>query len=253
MNTLHSSVAFDSSPVPGRQVQSASTQPVVRFNKISRIFRMDSVAVSALRNVSGEIERASTTFLTGPSGSGKSTLLNILGLLDAPTSGTLEILGQDVSTLSDRVAADFRAKHIGFVFQSFNLIPVLNLRENVEFPLMNRRMPTSTRKAKALEYLDAVGLADLVDRRPGEISGGQRQRVAIARALVTEPTLVIADEPTANLDSQTSRDIVALLERIKRAHATSVLICTHDTELITADAQVIHLVDGLTVPQPGQE
>ena len=236
-----------------RQGQHTTAQPVVRFRNVSRIFRMDRVDVPALRDASGDIASASTTFLTGPSGSGKSTLLNILGLLDPLSGGTLEILGQDVTGLSDKEAADFRAEHIGFVFQSFNLIPVLSLRENVEFPLMNRRMSGQARRAKALEYLGAVGLGDLVDRRPGEISGGQRQRVAIARALVTEPTLVIADEPTANLDSQTSRDIVALLERIQREHSTSVLICTHDTELITPDAQVIHIIDGVTVPQTGQE
>ncbi|NUB45434.1 ABC transporter ATP-binding protein [Fertoebacter nigrum] len=210
---------------------------------------MDRVQVTALANVSGVIAKAETTFVTGPSGSGKSTLLNIIGMLDQPSSGTLTILDQDVSRLSDRDAADFRARHIGFVFQSFNLIPVLSLRENVEFPLLNRKIASRARRAKAMEYLDAVGLAEFVDRRPGEISGGQRQRVAIARALVTEPTMVIADEPTANLDTKTSRDIIALLDRMKSELSTSIVICTHDTSLITPASAVINIVDGQTAQE----
>nr|WP_254899025.1 ABC transporter ATP-binding protein [Thalassococcus arenae] len=210
---------------------------------------MDRVDVPALRGVSGRIDRAGTTFITGPSGSGKSTLLNLLGLLDRPTGGELTVLGEDVTGLSDRAAADFRARHIGFVFQSFNLIPVLSLRENVEFPLLNRKMSGAARKARAMDYLDAVGLADLVNRRPGEISGGQRQRVAIARALVSEPSLVIADEPTANLDSRTSREIVALMDRVRTELNTSVVICTHDTDLITPASAVIHIIDGQTAEE----
>lgn len=218
----------------------------VRFKGLSKTYKMDRVEVPALKGVSGTIAKAATTFITGPSGSGKSTLLNLLGLLDRPTDGAMEILGEDVTQLTDKQAADFRAQHIGFVFQSFNLIPVLSLRENVEFPLLNRKMSSAARKARALEYLDAVGLSEFVDRRPGEISGGQRQRVAIARALVSEPTLLIADEPTANLDTKTSREIVALMDRIKLELNTSVVICTHDTDLITPGSAIINIVDGQT-------
>ncbi|SFR40046.1 ABC transporter ATP-binding protein [Litoreibacter janthinus] len=219
---------------------------VVRFNNICKSYTMDRVEVNALLDVSGEIARRETTFITGPSGSGKSTLLNIMGLIDQPTSGELIILDQDVTNLSDKAAADFRSEHIGFIFQSFNLIPVLTVGENVEFPLLRRIKSASKRREKAKQYLDAVGLADLFDRRPGEISGGQRQRVAIARALVTEPTLIIADEPTANLDSQTSREIIALLDHMKSEFDTSVVICTHDTSLITQGSATINIIDGRT-------
>ncbi len=249
MNTSYPQQSFQTDGPDGVIVAPQVEKNIVRFDNISRIYRMDRVEVPALKNASGTITRASTTFLKGPSGSGKSTLLNILGLLDKPTTGSLQFLGEDVTNLTDRAAADFRAKHIGFVFQSYNLIPVLSLLENVEFPLMNRKLSAATCKAKAMEYLDAVGLSDLVNRRPGEISGGQRQRVAIARALVTEPSLVIADEPTANLDSKTSRDIVALLDRVQRELSTSVLVCTHDTDLITPNSNVINIIDGQTVQE----
>ncbi|WP_419411093.1 ABC transporter ATP-binding protein [Primorskyibacter sp. 2E107] len=245
MNTAYNpqSFQYDMAHNPGAH---GARDVAVSFKGLSKIYKMDRVEVPALRSVSGTIAKAETTFITGPSGSGKSTLLNMVGLLDRPTSGVLEILGEDVTGLSDRQAADFRAKHIGFVFQSFNLIPVLSVRENVEFPLLNRKMSGAARKAKALDYLNAVGLSEYVDRRPGEISGGQRQRVAIARALVSEPTLLIADEPTANLDTKTSREIVALMDRIKAELNTSVVICTHDTDLITPGSAIINIIDGQT-------
>ncbi|MFZ5963425.1 ABC transporter ATP-binding protein [Thalassococcus sp. BH17M4-6] len=248
MNTAYNPQSFEYDTLrPATAPEPAAS--VVRFRNLSKIYHMDRVEVPALRSVSGAIAQSETTFITGPSGSGKSTLLNIIGLLDKPTDGEMTILGEDVTNLSDRAAADFRAQHIGFVFQSFNLIPVLSLRENVEFPLLNRKVSAAARRDKAMEYLDAVGLTDFVDRRPGEISGGQRQRVAIARALVTEPTLIIADEPTANLDSKTSRDIVALLDRMKSELNTSVVICTHDTNLITPQSAVINIIDGQTAEE----
>ncbi|MDA7429480.1 ABC transporter ATP-binding protein [Primorskyibacter aestuariivivens] len=248
MNTLNDpqSFAYDQTAGP---ILSAAAEPAVSFENLSKTYRMDRIEVPALRGVSGQIERADTTFIKGPSGSGKSTLLNLLGLLDRPTGGQLTILGEDVTRLSDRAAADFRAQHIGFVFQGFNLIPVLSVRENVEFPLLNRKMSAAARKDRAMEYLDAVGLSEFVDRRPGEISGGQRQRVAIARALVSEPSLVIADEPTANLDTKTSREIVDLMDRVRTELNTSVVICTHDTDLITPDSSVIHIIDGQTAKE----
>ena len=240
MNTIFSQKAFEDD----RGIEHNSSDPVVRFDNVSRIYKMDQVDVPALQGVSGTIAKADNTFITGPSGSGKSTLLNILGLLDRATDGSVEILGEDVTRLSDRAAAAFRSQNIGFVFQSFNLIPVLSVRENVEFPLLGHKMSARARKDRAMEYLEAVGLKDMVNRLPGKISGGQRQRVAIARALVSEPALVIADEPTANLDSKTSRDIVRLMERVQREHDTSVIICTHDTNLITPDSAVINIIDG---------
>ncbi|WP_425101090.1 ABC transporter ATP-binding protein [Tropicibacter sp. S64] len=248
MNQIHDpqSFQYDMRRMAGAR---APRDAAVNFRGLSKTYKMDRVDVPALKGVSGSIAKAETTFITGPSGSGKSTLLNLIGLLDRPTDGVLEILGEDVTQLTDRQAADFRAQHIGFVFQSFNLIPVLSVRENVEFPLLNRKMSGAARKAKALDYLEAVGLSDYVDRRPGEISGGQRQRVAIARALVSEPTLLIADEPTANLDTRTSREIVALMDRIKAELNTSVVICTHDTDLITAGSAIINIIDGQTAKE----
>jgi putative ABC transport system ATP-binding protein len=228
-----------------REVPLAPGRPMAaRFQGISKEYRLDSVAVKALSGVSCTIERGTTTFVTGPSGSGKSTFLNILGLIDRPTAGQLYLLGQNVTDLSDAEAADFRSRRIGFIFQSFNLIPVLSVRENVELPLLRQRLSAAARRDKADAYLRAVGLASFADRRPGEISGGQRQRVAIARALVTEPDLIVADEPTANLDSKTSREIIALLDRMKAEFKTTVVICTHETNLITPDSAVIEIVDG---------
>ncbi|WP_269584467.1 ABC transporter ATP-binding protein [Roseibium sp. Sym1] len=228
----------------------ATVEPVLQveaaavFKNICKNYKLDRVLVNALRDVSFTIPKGETTFVTGPSGSGKSTLLNILGLIDRPTSGTLSLLGQDVTGLSDARAADFRSRHIGFIFQSFNLIPVLSLLENVEFPLLRHRLSSRQRRERAADYLAAVGLGDLTDRRPGEISGGQRQRTAIARALATEPDLIVADEPTANLDSRTSREIITLLDRMKSEFDTSVVICTHETDLITPQSCRIEIVDG---------
>jgi putative ABC transport system ATP-binding protein len=216
----------------------------VRFDRVTKDYLLDKVAVRALSGISVEVPRGETTFVCGPSGSGKSTLLNLMGLVDHPTSGSLYLFGQDVTGLSDAEAADFRSRHIGFIFQSFNLIPVLSLRENVEFPLLRYDMTARERRDRAAKYLEAVGLSDMMTRRPGEISGGQRQRVAVARALVTQPGLIIADEPTANLDSTTSREIVALLARMQADFNTTVVICTHETDLISPGSRTIEIIDG---------
>lgn len=230
----------------GQQMpQSAGQQIAAKFEAVTKEYRLDKVAVRALCGISCAIAQGTTTFVTGPSGSGKSTLLNILGLVDQPSSGTVELFGTDVTRLSDAQAADFRAQNIGFIFQSFNLIPVLSLRENVEFPLLQRPMTPRARREQASAYLDAVGLGTMMNRRPGEISGGQRQRVAIARALVSEPRLIVADEPTANLDSRTAREIVALLQKMQAEFATTIVVCTHETHLISAQAPVIEIIDGL--------
>ena len=224
---------------PDLQVETAAS-----FNNICKDYKLDRVLVNALRDVSFSIPKGETTFVTGPSGSGKSTLLNILGLIDRPTSGELSLLGENVTGLSDAKAADFRSQHIGFIFQSFNLIPVLSLLENVEFPLLRHKLSSRQRRKRAADYLDAVGLGDLMNRSPGEISGGQRQRTAIARALATQPNLIVADEPTANLDTRTSREIIALLDCMKSEFETSIVICTHETDLITQQSCRIEIVDG---------
>lgn len=254
MNSIAPHTSFSPGSAPGSIKSppagtSVAGTKAVQFDKISKSYTLDRVRVSALADVSGQIGRRETTFVTGPSGSGKSTLLNIIGLIDTPSSGSMHILDQDVSQLKDREAADFRSEHIGFIFQSFNLIPVLSVCENVEFPLLRHFRSGAKRRARASAYLEAVGLSDLIDRRPGEISGGQRQRVAIARALVTEPSIIIADEPTANLDSRTSQEIIALLDHMKSEFETSVVICTHDTGLITPGAAMIRIIDGHTVQE----
>ncbi|QCT20301.1 ABC transporter ATP-binding protein [Jejubacter calystegiae] len=207
-------------------------------------YNMDGYPLTAINNVSCTIPKGEITFVYGPSGSGKSTFLNILGMLDKPEEGEINILGQDVLALNDNQAADFRAKHIGFIFQSFNLLPVLSVRENVEFPLLHHGLSHHERREKAEYYLESVGLKEYVDRRPGAISGGQRQRVAIARALVTTPALVIADEPTANLDSSTSDEIIQLMLDMRSHFNTSFVICTHNENLLNESGRLIHIVDG---------
>jgi putative ABC transport system ATP-binding protein len=182
--------------------------------------------------------------VVGPSGSGKTTLLNLVGCLDAPSSGAVEVCGVDVGAFADDALADFRAANVGFVFQSFNLIPVLSAYENVEYPLLLLDLPERERRERTLEMLEAVGLSAQAGRRPDELSGGQRQRVAIARALVKKPALVLADEPTANLDSATGRGIVELMRRIQAEAATTFVFSTHDPHLISEADEVFTLRDG---------
>ncbi len=231
-------------PAPPPAAAKAET---ASFRSISKQYRLDAVTVDALNDVTCALPLGETTFVVGPSGSGKTTFLNILGLIDRPSAGRLVLLGEDVTDLTDSEAADFRSRHIGFIFQSFNLIPVLSLRENVELPLLRHMRSSRARRQRASHYLDAVGLADMMERRPGETSGGQRQRAAIARALVTEPDIVIADEPTANLDTGTSSEIVALLDRMKSTFNTSVVICTHNIDLIQPESALIQITDGRLV------
>ena len=222
----------------------AGAQHSITVDDVQKKYKLDKIWVEALKGISCKIEAGQMTFVVGPSGSGKSTLLNLLGLIDRPTSGKIEILGEDTSKMSDAAASDFRARHIGFIFQSFNLLPVLSLRENVELSLMRSGLSQRVRRARVDQYLEAVGLSEFVNRRPGEISGGQRQRVAIARALASEPDIVIADEPTANLDTNTSAEIVELLHRMRRELGASIILCTHDNELIVPGARQIRIIDG---------
>ncbi len=219
----------------------------IRVENAFKSYKLDKVWVEALKGVSCDVDTGALAFVVGPSGSGKSTLLNLIGLIDRPTEGKIEILGEDTSLMSDGEASDFRAHHIGFIFQSFNLLPVLSLRENVELSLMRCGMSAKARLSRVDQYLDAVGLGDLRNRRPGEISGGQRQRVAIARALASEPDILIADEPTANLDTNTSAEIVELLHMMRRELNASIILCTHDNELIAPGARQIRIIDGKLV------
>jgi len=182
--------------------------------------------------------------VVGPSGSGKTTLLNLVGCIDVPSSGMVEVCGQDIAALHDDAVSEFRARNISFVFQGFNLIPVLTAYENVEYPLLLSRMRAGERRQRTLAMLEAVGLANQQRQRPNELSGGQKQRVAVARALVKEPQLVLADEPTANLDSHTGASIIELMRRMQQDLRTSFIFSTHDPQLISHAEEIFTIRDG---------
>lgn len=203
-----------------------------------------SVLVSALRGVDLDVPTGQSLAIMGPSGSGKSTLMNILGCLDQPTSGSISIAGQDVSSLNDAELSLVRGKQIGFVFQSFNLIPQLTIEQNVEVPLFYRRVRAPQRRIEATAILDRVGLGDRIGHKPSELSGGQQQRAAIARALVTNPSILLADEPTGNLDSKTGNDILQLFDEMN-ADGLTIMVVTHDEEVGKRCNRTIQLLDGL--------
>ncbi|MEO5680085.1 MAG: ABC transporter ATP-binding protein [Acidimicrobiales bacterium] len=223
--------------------------PVIQITDVGKVYRSGSLKVAALRGVSIEIAGGELIAIAGPSGSGKSTLMHILGCLDSPTSGTYRLAGRDVSVLSEDELAAARNERIGFVFQQFNLLPSLSACHNVELPLAYAGVSRAERRTRAMEALDRVGLADRVEHRPGELSGGQQQRVAVARALVTEPALILADEPTGNLDSASSAEVLGLLRDLHAAGRTVVLI-THEHDVARAAERVIALRDGRVVGQP---
>jgi putative ABC transport system ATP-binding protein len=200
-----------------------------------------------LTGVDLAIPAGSLTAILGPSGSGKTTLLNMIGCIDVPDSGRVEIRGEDVLRLSDNALADFRARTIGYVFQSFNLIPVLSAFENVEYPLLLLNVAAAERRRRTLTMLEAVGLESQAKQRPNELSGGQKQRVAIARALVKEPALVLADEPTANLDSVTGTAIITLMRQMQETFHTSFIFSTHDPRLMAEADQTFSIRDGMLV------
>lgn len=217
-----------------------------RLENVEKTYQVGDVEVPAVRGVSLEIEAGSFLALVGPSGSGKTTLLNLIGALDTPTSGNIWIGNQATAGLAPKDLADFRNTHLGFIFQSFNLIPVLTAAENVAFPLQLQGMSDANElRNRVQEMLEEVGIGELGDRRPSELSGGQQQRVAIARALVKQPTLVLADEPTANLDSQTSEEIMAIMERMNRQHGTTFVFSTHDPLVMKHATRIVFLRDGM--------
>jgi len=217
---------------------------LVDVRGVSRDYHLGKTIVPALVDVSLEIERGGFLVIAGPSGSGKSTLLNLIGCIDQPTRGTIVFDGKDVATLSDRELSAFRAQRLGFIFQSFNLVPVLNVFENVDYPLRLRNTSKSERRSRTEAMLEAVGLEKLGLHRPGELSGGERQRVAIARALVTRPDLVLADEPTANLDSVTGEKIVDLMREMRERLGTTFVIATHDSMVAEHARRQISIRDG---------
>ena len=213
--------------------------------KISKDYQVGEVTVRALRGVSFEIEPASFVSFVGPSGSGKTTLLNLIGCLDKPTEGSLTVAGTDVPHLDRNQSARFRGNHLGFIFQDFNLIPVLTVFENIEYPLlMVQKVPAAERKKRVLALLEAVGMIEQKDKYPDQISGGQKQRVAVARALVTNPKLVLADEPTANLDHATAFTVIDLMKKMKDEMKTTFVFSTHDQKIV-GEAEIIYsLEDG---------
>jgi putative ABC transport system ATP-binding protein len=218
---------------------------------VERVYRMGrDVEVAALRGVSFAVAHGDYVAIVGTSGSGKSTLLNLLGALDRPTAGQVRYGGVDVQELSDAELAELRNRRIGFVFQAFHLLPRLTALDNVSLPLVYRPGTARQRRARAIEALEAVGLGDRMDHRPTELSGGQQQRVAIARALVTDPDLVLADEPTGNLDTATGEDIMALLERLHTEVGTALVVITHEPEIAARATRRIELRDGLVVTEP---
>jgi putative ABC transport system ATP-binding protein len=219
-------------------------QEVIRLEDITRYFRVGSEVVRALRGVSLTIKRNEFVALMGPSGSGKSTLMNLLGCLDTPTAGRYMLNGKDVSKLDDSDLAEIRNREIGFVFQTFNLLPRLTALENVALPMIYAGSPKAERLERAMQVLDDVKLSDRVKHKPNELSGGQRQRVAIARALVNKPSIILADEPTGNLDSVTSVEIMGLIEEIHKAGNTIILV-THEEDIARHAHRIVRLSDGL--------
>jgi len=217
----------------------------IRAQGLVKTYRAGEVEVQAVRGVDFAIEAKSFVVFVGPSGSGKSTLLNMIGCLDHPTGGKLTVFDTDVSTLDRRAAADFRGRHIGFVFQDFNLIPVLTVYENIEYPLiMVQDWPKEKRRAQVTRLLDAVGMLAQAGKRPHQISGGQKQRVAVARALATNARLVLADEPTANLDHDTAYRIIELMKKMRDEFGTTFVFSTHDPKIMGAAEVIFTLEDG---------
>jgi len=219
---------------------------IVSIREATKDYHLGKVTVRALRGVSLDVGEGEFVAIAGPSGSGKTTLLNLIGCIDTPKTGTVAVAGQDTAKLSDTELTKLRLHAIGFVFQSFNLVNVLNVFRNVELPLLlQKRLGARERRGRVLDLIGRVGLSQLVKHRPGELSGGQRQRVAIARALVTQPKLVLADEPTANLDSATGENILDLMKELNRMGKTTFIFSTHDARVMAHATRVLRLTDGL--------
>jgi putative ABC transport system ATP-binding protein len=224
--------------------------PGVHTEKLTKVYRQDSIAVTALQDVDIGIAAGEFLALVGPSGSGKSTLLNLLGGLDRPTSGRLWVEDEELGALSNRALAELRLRKIGFVFQEYNLIPVLSAIENVEYVMLLQGVPDEERRQRALAILGEVGLTGLEDRRPSELSGGQQQRVAVARAIVSQPSLVLADEPTANLDSATGAALMDLMRQLNEKKGVTFVFSTHDAMVMERARRLVRLKDGRIVDQP---
>jgi putative ABC transport system ATP-binding protein len=218
---------------------------IVSIREATKNYQLGKVVVPALRGIDLEVNAGEFLSIAGPSGSGKTTLLNLIGCVDTPSAGTVEVAGRDISKLSERQLTDLRLHTIGFIFQSFNLVNVLDVYRNVELPLLLQRVSSASERRERVEGLLArVGLSQLMKHRPSELSGGQRQRVAIARALVTRPRLVLADEPTANLDSVTGQNILDLMRELNQAERTTFIFSTHDARVMAHASKIVRIADG---------
>jgi putative ABC transport system ATP-binding protein len=225
---------------------------VIYTQDLRRDFQMGHQTVHALDGVSLTVEAGEFLGVMGPSGSGKSTLLHLLGGLDRPTAGRIQVQGQDLTALDENGLAAYRRREAGFVFQAFSLVPTMTALQNVEFPMLFTRVPPAQRRERARHLLEAVGLADRVGHKPTELSGGEQQRVVIARALVNDPTIILADEPTGNLDSRTGAEVMALLAQLNQEQARTVIIVSHDPSIVNYTSRCIHLLDGRIADAPDQ-
>jgi len=231
-------------------IEEPPMQPIVSLTDVVKEYRLGNVPVPALRGVSLEVHPRDFLSIAGPSGSGKTTLLNLIGCVDTATSGSVQVEGQDTMHRSDRELTNLRLNTLGFIFQSFNLVSVLSVFQNVEFPLLlQRKLSRRDRRDRVMTLLEQVGLGSHSKHRPNELSGGQRQRVAVARALVTQPRIVLADEPTANLDSVTGNNIIDLMKSLNETSGTTFIFSTHDAKVMSHANVVIQLADGTIVDQ----
>ena len=217
---------------------------LIELKNVAKIYRLGNQEIRALSGVSLTFEAGEFAVFAGPSGSGKTTALNLIGCLDHPTSGQVIVNQLDLGTASKKALADFRLQNIGFIFQSYNLIPLLTAAENAEFTLMLQKVPKPARREKVLKLFAELGIDGLENRRPADLSGGQQQRVAIARAMAAEPHVILADEPTANLDSHTAEELLELMRRLNRQQGTTFIFSSHDDRVIAQERRVIHLQDG---------
>lgn len=216
----------------------------IRFQSVNKQYKLGKTTVNALKDVSLTIKQGEFVTVIGPSGSGKSTMLHLLGALDRPTSGEIFIHDSEINTMNDKQLARLRRQEIGFIFQSFNLIPVLSVFSNVEFPLLLMKLKKEERKERVMKILDQVGLSSRVHHKTEELSGGQRQRVAIARALVINPSIILSDEPTANLDSKTSEEILDLMQRLNEENNVTLVYATHDPSIVSRTKRTVKILDG---------